>query len=78
MRQVRPMKAKKLIALSWWTFGYVIVAGALFAFAAMGDCPEGPEGSLCRARSNQITDVLLVTELFAYLALTWLLFCRRR
>lgn len=69
---------KKLIAVSWWTFAYVVVAGALFAFTAMGDCLQGSEGAACREQSRTFSNALLLVELVAYIALTWLLFFRRR
>ena len=78
MRQLGTVTGKKLIAVSWWTFAYVIVAGALLAFSAAGDCSEGSEGAACRAQSSSFTTALLVAELVTYLGLTWLFFFRRR
>jgi hypothetical protein len=72
------MNGKKVIAITWWTFAYVILAGALFAFSAMGDCLQGPEGAACRAQSSAFTEKLIIIEVLAYLVLTWLLFFRRR
>jgi hypothetical protein len=72
------MNGNKLIALSWWTFAYVVAAGALFAFSAMGDCLQGAEGAACRAQSNAFTERLLIAEVLAYAVLTWALFFRRR
>ena len=72
------MTGNKLIALSWWTFAYIIVAGALFAFFAMGDCIQGAEGAACRAQSSASTDRLLIAEVLAYAIFTWAIFFRRR
>jgi hypothetical protein len=72
------MNGKKLIAVSWWTFAYVILAWALFSFSALGDCLQGPEGAACRAQGGTFTDTLLLVEVFVYAALTWVLFFRRR
>ena len=72
------MNGKKLIFVSWWTFAYIIVAGALVAFSAMGDCLQGTEGAACRARSAAFTNALLAAVAFTYFALTWLIFFRRR
>ena len=36
LRQIGRMTGKKIIALSWWTFAYILLAGALFGFSAMG------------------------------------------
>jgi hypothetical protein len=72
------MNGKKVIALSWWTFGYIIVAAALFAFSAMGDCLQGAAGAACQGQSGHFTEALLALEVFAYVALTWVFFFRRR
>ena len=72
------MSGKKLITLSWWTFAYLLLAGTLFAFSAMGDCLQGSEGNACRAQSGALTSTLLAAEILAYAGLTWLLFFRRR
>lgn len=72
------MNGRKVIAVSWWTFAYVIVAGALVTFSAMGDCLQGPAGASCRAQSRAFTNTLLISEVLAYMALTWLMFFRRR
>lgn len=72
------MNGKKLIAISWWTFGYVIFAGALLAFSAMGDCLQGPDGAACRAQSRAATNALLIGEMLVYIVLTWVIFYRRR
>lgn len=78
MRQSHSMNGNKLIALFWWTFAYIIVAGALFAFAASGDCLQGADGAACRDQSSAFTDWLLIAEAFAYSILTWAIFFRRR
>ena len=72
------MSGKKLIAASWWTFGYIVFAWALFTFTALGDCLQGSEGAACREHGNTFNNVLLLIEVLAYFALTWLLFFRRR
>ena len=72
------MNGKKLIAVSWWTFAYVIFAWAMFAFSASGDCLQGLEGAACRAQSRAFTNTLLIGEVLAYAVFTWLLFFRRR
>ena len=72
------MNYKKLIAVCFWTLAYLVLAAALFTFAAMGDCLQGTEGAACRAQSNAFINMLLVIELLAYPILTWLLFFRRR
>ena len=72
------VSGKKLIAVSWWTFAYVVLAGALFAFTALGDCLQGSEGAGCREQGGWFGNALLLIELVAYVALTWLLFFRRR
>lgn len=71
------MSGGKFIAISWWTFAYVVGAGALLAFASMGDCLQGSEGAACREQSSTMTNALLLIELLAYVVLTWLLFFRR-
>lgn len=78
MRHYQPMNGNKVVALSWWTFAYIIVAGALLTFSAMGDCLQGAEGAACTAKSNSFTEWLLVIEVLAYLILTWAMFFRRR
>jgi hypothetical protein len=72
------MNGKRVIAISWWTFAYVILAGAIFAFSGMGDCLQGAEGAACRAQSNAFTETLIIVEVLTYPVLTWLLFFRRR
>lgn len=72
------VSGKKLIAVSWWTFAYVVFAGTLFVFSAMGDCLQGSEGSACRHQSGMLSNAVLLIEVVAYIALTWLLFFRRR
>ena len=72
------MTGKKLIILSWWTFAYVLLAGALYAFSALGDCLQGADGAACRAQSEAFSTALLVGALLAYVLLTWLIFFRRR
>ena len=78
MRQSQSMNGNKLVALSWWTFAYIIVAGALFAFSTMGDCLHGVEGAACRAQSNVFTEWLLIGAAFFYVIVTWAIFFRRR
>lgn len=70
------MNAKKLIAISWWTFAYALMAGTLFAFSSLGDCFQSD--AECRAQSSRFTDALLLSEVIAYAILTWLIFFRRR
>jgi hypothetical protein len=77
MRQSQSMNGNKLIALSWWTFAYVIVAGALFAFSASGDCLQGADGAACRHQSSAFTQWLLIGEVLIYGLLTWAIFRRR-
>jgi len=72
------MNGRKVIAFSWWTFGYVMVAATLFTLAAMADCLQGVEGAACRVQSRQLQDGLFVTFAIAYVLLTWMLFFRRR
>lgn len=72
------MNGKKRIAVSWWTFAYVILAAALLAFSALGDCLQGPEGAACRAHSPAFTNTVLIVEVVVYAVLTWVLFFRRR
>jgi len=72
------MNGKKVIALSWWTFGYVIVAATLFMLTSMSDCLQGAEGAACRVLGRQVQDGLLATLVIAYALLTWVLFFRRR
>lgn len=71
------MNGNKVIALSWWTFAYIIGAGALFAFSAMGDCLQGAEGAACRAQSNAFTEWLLIVAALFYVIVTWAIFFRR-
>ncbi|MCW2365019.1 hypothetical protein M2341_000466 [Sphingobium sp. B7D2B] len=72
------MTGKKLISVSWWTFVYLLLAGALFAFSAMGDCLQGADGAACRSHREAFSSALLVGELLAYILLTWLVFFRRQ
>ena len=72
------MNGKRLVALSWWTFAYIRVAGAVFAFSAGGDCLQGADGAACRAKSGTFTERLLVFEMLSYIILTWAIFFRRR
>ncbi len=72
------MNGNKVVVLSWWTFTYILVAGALFAFSALGDCLQGAEGAACRAKSNSFTEWLLIIEVLLYVILTWAIFFRRR
>ena len=72
------MNGNKLIALGWWTFAYVILAGALFTIFAMGDCLQGAEGAACRARSNAFNTWLLFGLVLTYAMIPWSIFFRRR
>ena len=74
MRQFQSMNGNKLIALSWWTFVYIIVAGALFTFSAMGDCLQGIDGAACPAQRTALVIWLLIAEAIAYAILTWIIF----
>ena len=78
MRQLGRVNGKKVIAFSWWTFGYIVVAATLLMLSAIGDCLQNEEGAACRASSRQFQDGLLVSLAIAYVFLTWLLFFRRR
>lgn len=77
MRQSHLMNGNKLIALSWWTFAYIILAGALFAFSASGDCFQGADGAACRHQSSVFSQWLLIGEVLIYGILTWAIFRRR-
>jgi len=72
------MNGKKVIAFSWWTCGYVIVAATLFMLAGLAACLPGAEGAACRIQSRQLQDALLVALALGYVLLTWMLFFRRR
>ena len=72
------MRGNKLIALSWWTFAYLIGALALFAFSSMGDCLQGSEGAACRTQSKTFSNGLILVACVVYAALTWLMCFRRR
>jgi hypothetical protein len=72
------MNGKKVIAISWWTFAYVVAAGTLLTFSAIGDCLQGAQGAACRDQSNTVWATLLVALVLAYGLLTWLMFFRRR
>jgi hypothetical protein len=71
------MNGNKLIALCWWTFAYMIVAGALFAFSASGDCLQCADGDACRNQSSAFTHWLLIAEMLTYGLVTWVIFRRR-
>jgi Na+/H+ antiporter NhaC len=72
------MNGKKLIAVSWWAFAYIILAAALFSFSALGDCLRGSDGAVCRERSKTVTNSIGLVLVIAYGLLTWLMFFRRR
>lgn len=72
------MNCRKLIAVSWWAFGYFVVALALFTSLIMGNCLQGREGASCRARGAYFSDAMLAIAVLAYAITTWALFFRRR
>lgn len=72
------MNGNRLVALSWWTFAYMHMVGALFALLAGGECLQGAHGAVCRSKSNLFTEWLLVIEMLSYIILTWAIFFRRR
>ena len=79
MRQFQTlMNGRKLVALSCWTFAYLLLAAILLGFATMGDCFTGAEGAACREQSGRATTIFLIVAAFAYFPLTWLMFFRRR
>ena len=77
MRHLALVTGKKIIAVSWWTFASLLLAGGVFAFSAMGDSPQSAEGPACMASANAFTNMMLVAELLTYVTLTWLIFFRR-
>jgi hypothetical protein len=75
---MKVVNGNRLIAICWWTFAYVLAAGAVFALFAAGDCLQGAEGAACRDQNNSLTSWLVVSEVLAYPILTWLIFIRSR
>ncbi|NBW76553.1 MAG: hypothetical protein EBR34_12255 [Sphingomonadaceae bacterium] len=78
MRHISLVTGKKIIAVSWWTFAYLLLAGGVFALSSMGDCTQNAGSPACTASSNTFTNTVLAAELLTYFALTWLIFFRRR
>jgi hypothetical protein len=72
------MNGNRLVALAWWTFAYVILAGVLFGFSAMGDCLQGAAGAACRTKSSAFDTWLLIGLVLTYAIITWSIFFRRR
>lgn len=66
------------MALALWSFVYLVIALLFFGFTMMGDCSRGAAGVACEERRNGVSNAVLVFEGVSYIALTWLIFFRRR
>lgn len=54
MRQFQTlMNGRKLVALSCWTFAYLLLTAILLGFATMGDCFTGAEGAAVENRAAE-------------------------
>jgi hypothetical protein len=67
----------RIMAIAFWTFGYMIVAAMLFGFINMGGSSCAADRACEKSRSDASNFVLGV-ESVGYVGMTWLIFFRRR
>ena len=71
------MNGNRVVALSLWNFGYIIVVGTLLAFSAAGDCLQGVAGAAFLAQSHSFTEWLLFIAMASHVIHTLAIFFRR-